>query len=69
MQHLSQKSVVTLRNFMLVFPVDTSPNGTVVSFSCPLFCSPSQEISYWRAKRCLLIHKFDLNNWDRNWFG
>lgn len=68
MQHLSQKSV-TLRNFTLVFSVDASPNGTVVSFSCPLFCSPSKEIPYCKAKRYLLIHKFDLNNWDRSWFG
>lgn len=68
MQHLSQKSV-TLRNFTLVFSVDASPNGTVVSFSCPLFCSPSKEIPYCKAKRYLLIHKFGLNNWDRNWFG
>lgn len=68
MQDLSQKSV-TLRNFTLVFPVDALPNGTVVSFSCPLFHSPSKEIPYSKAKRYLLIHKFDLNNRDRSWLG
>lgn len=38
MQHLSQKSV-TLRNFTLVFPVDVSLNGTVVSV---VLCSTLQ---------------------------
>lgn len=68
MQHLSQKSV-TLRNFTLVFPVDASPNGTVVSVSCPLFSSPSKEIPHCKMKRYLLIHRFDWNNRDRSWFG
>lgn len=68
MQHLCQKSV-TRRNFALVFPIDVYPNGTVVSFSCPLFCSPTKEIPYDKAKRYLLIRKFDLNNWDQSWFG
>lgn len=53
MQHLSQKSV-TLWNFTLGFLVDASPNGTVVSFSCPLFCSPSKEIPYCKAKMYLI---------------
>lgn len=38
MQHLSQK-YVTLRNFTLVFPVDVSLNGTVVSV---VLCSALQ---------------------------
>jgi len=36
MQHLSQK-LITPKNFIRMFPVDAFLNGTVVSFSCPLF--------------------------------